>query len=358
MVRFIDEHRETFGVEPICAVLPIAPSRYYELKGRERDPHRRPARARRDEQLGEHIDRVWREHVDNERHVDEPARPRRRIPRRRARRTQRSRGAIPVDSLHGAVGPGGHRAVCRRQHRGFVRQRPGGDRGSGCSRRRRSIVGGRGRDSRTSSSRRSSGSRGTTAAACSNRSATCRRRSSSTPTMTVTLLQSTWPGGSHVTSSPGNPGRFKQHLRRTLARDFVNYHGPALTCRSTRMRPTARRSSCHRSARSSRFQKLVACITATCDARRSPIPASLPFPQPRSPSISSFRPVPVPLRVSSHRAKPTAAERGHPASQSVSSVSSRQMSTASILRVGHAFGEGQARETPTPARLCLVLRQR
>jgi hypothetical protein len=34
------------------------------------------------------------------------------------------------------------------------------------------------------------------------------------------------------------------------------------------------------------------------------------------------------------------------------------MSTASILRVGHAFGEGQARETPTPARLCLVLRQR
>jgi putative transposase len=61
MVRFIDEHRETFGVEPICAVLPIAPSRYYELKARERDPHRRPARAHRDEHLCEHVRRVWRE---------------------------------------------------------------------------------------------------------------------------------------------------------------------------------------------------------------------------------------------------------------------------------------------------------
>ena len=61
MVAFIDEHRKTFGVEPICAVLPIAPSLYYELKARERDPHRRPGRARRDEGLCEHVRRVWRE---------------------------------------------------------------------------------------------------------------------------------------------------------------------------------------------------------------------------------------------------------------------------------------------------------
>jgi transposase InsO family protein len=60
MVRFIDEHRAKFGVEPICAVLPIAPSLYYEVKARERDPHRRPARAQRDEGLCEHIRRVWR----------------------------------------------------------------------------------------------------------------------------------------------------------------------------------------------------------------------------------------------------------------------------------------------------------
>lgn len=61
MVGFIDEHRETFGVEPICAVLPIAPSLYYKLKARDRDPHCRPVRACRDEQLGEHIRRVWQE---------------------------------------------------------------------------------------------------------------------------------------------------------------------------------------------------------------------------------------------------------------------------------------------------------
>jgi hypothetical protein len=46
MVGFIDDHRETFGVEPICVVLPIDPSRYYELKARDRDPDRRPQRRR------------------------------------------------------------------------------------------------------------------------------------------------------------------------------------------------------------------------------------------------------------------------------------------------------------------------
>src|SRR6266852_9988024 len=61
MTRFIDEHREAYGVEPICEVLPIAPSVYYELKARERAPERRPARARRDEVLREQIGRVWRE---------------------------------------------------------------------------------------------------------------------------------------------------------------------------------------------------------------------------------------------------------------------------------------------------------
>jgi putative transposase len=30
MVGFIDDHREAHGVEPICKVLPIAPSTYYE----------------------------------------------------------------------------------------------------------------------------------------------------------------------------------------------------------------------------------------------------------------------------------------------------------------------------------------
>src|SRR5258708_12858939 len=48
-------------MERIWAVVRIAPWVYYELKARERDPHRRPARARRDERLCEHIGRVWRE---------------------------------------------------------------------------------------------------------------------------------------------------------------------------------------------------------------------------------------------------------------------------------------------------------
>jgi putative transposase len=62
MVAFIDAHRAAYGVEPICAVLPIAPSVYYVHKARERDPERRPARARRDADLCAHIGRVWRAH--------------------------------------------------------------------------------------------------------------------------------------------------------------------------------------------------------------------------------------------------------------------------------------------------------
>ena len=38
MVAFVDAHRETYGVEPICAVLPIAPSPYYAAKVSQRDP--------------------------------------------------------------------------------------------------------------------------------------------------------------------------------------------------------------------------------------------------------------------------------------------------------------------------------
>ena len=46
MVAFVDAHRAEYGVEPICAELPIAPSTYYEQKARQADPERRPARAR------------------------------------------------------------------------------------------------------------------------------------------------------------------------------------------------------------------------------------------------------------------------------------------------------------------------
>ena len=59
-VAFIDAHRTTYGVEPICAVVRIAPSTYYEAKARQADPMRRPARAQREARLTPEIDRVWR----------------------------------------------------------------------------------------------------------------------------------------------------------------------------------------------------------------------------------------------------------------------------------------------------------
>jgi len=61
MVSFIDDHRDAYGVEPICAVLPIAPSTYYERKVRGRDPTRLPPRVQRDETLRGEISRVWDE---------------------------------------------------------------------------------------------------------------------------------------------------------------------------------------------------------------------------------------------------------------------------------------------------------
>ena len=60
MIAFIDKHKQEYGVESICAELPIAPSTYYEHKARERDPKRMPERARRDEFLRGEIRRVWK----------------------------------------------------------------------------------------------------------------------------------------------------------------------------------------------------------------------------------------------------------------------------------------------------------
>ena len=61
MTAFIDDHKSAYGVEPICSVLPIAPSTYYEQKARQVDPSRLPKRARRDAALMVEIKRVWDE---------------------------------------------------------------------------------------------------------------------------------------------------------------------------------------------------------------------------------------------------------------------------------------------------------
>ena len=59
MLKFINAHRATYGVEPICAVAPIAPSTYYAHKARQAHPSRLSARGQRDTWLKAQIQRVW-----------------------------------------------------------------------------------------------------------------------------------------------------------------------------------------------------------------------------------------------------------------------------------------------------------
>jgi transposase InsO family protein len=61
MVHFIDKHRKVYGVGPICKVLPIAPSTYYEQKTRKVYPERAPLRVQRDAFLQNEIQRIWDE---------------------------------------------------------------------------------------------------------------------------------------------------------------------------------------------------------------------------------------------------------------------------------------------------------
>jgi len=61
MVSFIDTHRAAYGVESVCAQLPIAPSQYYEAKAREAQPERLPPRLKRDRVMRAEIRRVYDE---------------------------------------------------------------------------------------------------------------------------------------------------------------------------------------------------------------------------------------------------------------------------------------------------------
>ena len=58
MIAFIDDHRQAYGVEPICKVLPIAPSTYHAHAARRADPGKLPARTRSDVALIAEIRRV------------------------------------------------------------------------------------------------------------------------------------------------------------------------------------------------------------------------------------------------------------------------------------------------------------
>lgn len=61
MVACVDAQRASYGVESICAHLPIAPSTYWRHKAQEADPTRRAARVQRDAVLRPTIARVWHE---------------------------------------------------------------------------------------------------------------------------------------------------------------------------------------------------------------------------------------------------------------------------------------------------------
>jgi putative transposase len=61
MIAFIDDHRAAYGVEPICKVLPIAPSTYYDYAAKRADPEKQSKRARQDSLLRADIQRVFAE---------------------------------------------------------------------------------------------------------------------------------------------------------------------------------------------------------------------------------------------------------------------------------------------------------
>jgi transposase InsO family protein len=64
MIAFIDDHRAVYGVEPICKVLPIAPSTYHDHVAKRIDPSRLSVRAQRDLGLKPEIQRVFAENFE------------------------------------------------------------------------------------------------------------------------------------------------------------------------------------------------------------------------------------------------------------------------------------------------------
>jgi hypothetical protein len=64
MIRFIDDHRDKYEVEPVCAQLPIAPSSYNEHKARKVDPDRLPPWVHRDQAPCLDIQPIWDENFE------------------------------------------------------------------------------------------------------------------------------------------------------------------------------------------------------------------------------------------------------------------------------------------------------
>jgi hypothetical protein len=64
MIAFIDDHRGSHGVEPICKVLPIAPSTYHDHVAKRMNPGKLSVRAKRDLALKPEITRVFKENFE------------------------------------------------------------------------------------------------------------------------------------------------------------------------------------------------------------------------------------------------------------------------------------------------------
>jgi hypothetical protein len=63
MIAFIDDH-EAHGIEPICKVLPIAPSTYHAHVAKRADPEKLSARVKRDPELKPEIERIFAENFE------------------------------------------------------------------------------------------------------------------------------------------------------------------------------------------------------------------------------------------------------------------------------------------------------
>ena len=61
MIAFINDHRDVYGVEPICRVLPIAPSTYYDHIAKRHHPETAAPRVQRDAILRPEVKRVFNE---------------------------------------------------------------------------------------------------------------------------------------------------------------------------------------------------------------------------------------------------------------------------------------------------------
>ena len=64
MIAFIDDHRGAYGVEPICKVLPIAPSTYHAHAAKRADASKLCTRAKRDAALRAEVQRVFTENFE------------------------------------------------------------------------------------------------------------------------------------------------------------------------------------------------------------------------------------------------------------------------------------------------------